>query len=110
MRDEMRRDSSLIPQPSSLILEPKPSVVGVYNDCAAALQASEQDLIHQRLLDLLLDQPGHVASPECSVVAVLGQPGASGLTKLEGDILRSELRSQLVDELVHHALDGLEAQ
>src|SRR6266849_9936634 len=102
--------SSLSPHPSSLIHEPKSRVVGVNDDRPTTLQGPEQDLIHQRLLDLLLDQPGHGASPECAVVAVLGEPGASGLTKLEGDVLRRELRAQLVDELVDHALDGLEAQ
>src|SRR5437773_10999888 len=110
MSDERPRDSSLIPQPSSLINEPKPRVVGVNNDRATDLKAPEQDSVHQRLLDLLLDQPGHGASPECAVVAVLGQPCASGLTKVERDVLRRELRSQLVDELVDHALDDLEAQ
>src|SRR5581483_7319350 len=91
-------------------VEPELGAIGVDNDLPPALQLPEEDLIDERLLDLLLDEAGHRTGAESAVVAVFRQPGASRFLQIERHVLRPELRAQFVDELVGHAFGGLEAE
>ena len=56
--------------------ELRPVRLDVDADRAARLQLAEQDLLGERLLDLVLDEPRHRARAELPVEAVLGEPAA----------------------------------
>ena len=58
--------------------EPQPRSAGldVDADHAAVVQLAEQDLLGERLLHLVLDEPRHRPRAQLPVEAVLGEPGA----------------------------------
>ena len=66
-------------------------------------ELTEQQLLGQRLLDLLLDQAAHRARAVQLVVALLGQPRLGRVVQADMNRPVRQLELQLEDELVHHA-------
>src|SRR5712691_5058239 len=58
---------------------------------AAVLELAEQDLVGERLLDVLLDQARHRPRPHLLVVAVGDQPVAGLVRELDGDVAVAEI-------------------
>src|SRR3546814_1089166 len=70
------------------------------SDLVTALhQLPEQQLIGQRLLDMLLDHPAERAGAIELVVAALGQPGAGLVGQRDGDIAVGERSEEHTSEL-----------
>jgi len=67
----------------------------------------KQHLVRQRLLDVLLDHPGHRPRAHLLVVAMLDQPGLGRLRQFDGDVAVGELRLELQHELLHHHADHI---
>src|SRR5215475_11002557 len=61
-------------------------------DVAAGLELTEQHLVGERLLDVLLDQAGHRPRAHLLVVAVRDQPLRRLVRELDGDVAVGELR------------------
>ncbi len=72
---------------------------------AAVLQPAEQHLVGERRLDLRLDDARHRPRAHRLVIAVVDQPGARLVGKLDRDVAVGELRLELQDELVDDARD-----
>src|SRR5688572_13741664 len=86
-------------------------IIGRVDDhVSASGQVPEENGVHERLLDLRLNETGHGAGAISLVVAVTREPRPPFGTKLESDVLWRELRLQLPDELVHHTLGHLERE
>ena len=97
--------------PSALEVEAEAvRVVDVDNDLATALEASEEHLVRQRILELLLDQAIQRPGTEDRVVALLGQTLSGRRAKLDRDLPLAKLRFELENELVDHALHHLGRQ
>src|SRR6478609_6712170 len=79
------------------------AILGAHDHVAAVLELAEQELVTERLLDLVLDQSAEGTCAVRFVVALLRQVGAGGLGELDGDLALCELVAELSDELVHHA-------
>src|SRR5581483_11599064 len=79
-------------------------------DLAAGLELAEEDLVGERPLDLVLDQPRHRARAEDRVVALARQPLARARRDRERDALLGELIVHFLDELVDDVENHLEAQ
>ena len=79
-----------------------PSPPAVTLTWSAAREPAEQQLLGERALDVLLDDPRHRAGAHESVEAVLGEPCARFLVHIEDHALFLELPFQLDDELVDH--------
>src|SRR5579872_3331060 len=62
---------------------------------AATLQLAEQDLVGERLLDVLLDHARHRPRTHLLVVAVLDQPGLGRVGQFDGDVAVGELCLEL---------------
>ena len=71
----------------------------------ALRQLAEQELVGERLLDLLLDQPRQRPGAVGRIVAVLGEPGPRRRAQPDGDVAVGELLLKLDDEFVDHPLD-----
>ena len=74
-------------------------------DRAAHRELAEQQFLGERPLDLFLDEPRHGARTHLRVVALLGQPATRIIVEQDRHALLLELRLDLDDELVDHALD-----
>ena len=72
---------------------------------AAILQPSKQDLVGERLLDVLLDHAGHRPRAHEFVVAAGDQPARRFLGQLDGDIAVAKLGLKLQHELLDHLRD-----
>src|SRR5947208_15426770 len=79
-------------------------------DAPAVAELPEEHLVGQYALDLRLDQARHRPRAEGLVVAALGEPAPRAGRELDGHAAGEELRIELGDELVHHALDRLGAE
>src|SRR5204863_3720018 len=64
----------------------------------------------QRLLDVLLDDAGEWPGAEQAVVALLGQPAAGTVGKLDEDLAVGQLNLELGHELVHHLAHAFGAE
>ena len=73
-------------------------------------QATEQQLLGQRLLDVVLDHAGHRPRTHLHIVATLGKPRAGFRLDHELDATGFELGLELEHELVDDALDNLALQ
>ena len=91
-------------------LERRRVVLDADVDLAAVRQLAEQQLLGERLLDLVLDQPRHRPRAHQLVVAALGQPGARVRIELDVHVLLGQLQLELEDELVDHPADRLGAE
>src|SRR6266540_7293930 len=72
--------------------DPQLRAVGlhVHADRPALVQLAEEDLLRERLLHLVLDEPRHRARAHLPVEAVLGEPHAAGGGELDADLLLGE--------------------
>ena len=77
---------------------------------AALGQLAEQDVVGQRLLDVLLDDAGQGPGAVELVEAVLGQPVGRLVAGLDGHVAVGQLGFQLQDELLHDLADDLLGQ
>src|SRR5207344_1614521 len=66
---------------------------------AAVLQRPEQDLLGERLLDVLLNDARQGPRAELVVIAALGEPLIGLRRELDGDVAVTELRLELEHEL-----------
>src|SRR5882672_12069231 len=73
-------------------------------------EASEQQFLGERLLDVLLDDAAERPRAEQRIVAALGEPFARLGTELDGDVAVGELLLELEDELVDDAPNGFRRQ
>src|SRR6185437_6590318 len=79
-------------------------------DDAALGQLAEQQLLGERLLDVLLDDAGQRTRAEQTIVALLREPFPRTLVELDGDVAIGKLLLELQDELVDDAADGIRRQ
>ncbi len=73
---------------------------------AAALELAEQDLVGQRLLDVVLDHARERTGAEGVVIALLAQPARGFRREFEGDVAVGELGFEFEHEFLDHAIDG----
>ena len=92
------------------VLEDQLAVLFVDADAAAVLELTEQNLVGQGFLDLVVDEAGHGAGAELGVVAALGEPAPGRGFELDGDLSLVQLGVELRDELVDDLLDDRRAQ
>src|SRR5581483_7688558 len=76
-------------------------------DHAALDQLAEEELLRERLLDMLLDDARERAGAEELVVALFAEPFARLDIELDRDVAVGELLLELENELVDDAADGL---
>ena len=74
---------------------------------AALGELAEQQLLGQRLLDVLLDHPAERARAHLVVVALVGQPLGRLGRQLDLDVAVHQLRLELQHELLDHLQDHL---
>ena len=76
-------------------------------DDAAVFQRTEQNLLGERLFDVLLDHAGKRTGAELVVIAAFGKPSVRLGRQLDGDVAVAELRFELEHELFDHLGDDL---
>src|ERR1700730_1898942 len=74
---------------------------------AALFQRAKQNLLGERLLDVLLDDARQRPGAELVVIAPLGEPRRCLRRQLDGDVAVAELRLELEHEFLHHLGDDL---
>ncbi len=76
---------------------------------AAILERAEQDLVGQRLLDVVLDDARQRPGAKRIVIALLAQPAGGFRRQVEGDVAVGQLGFQFQHEFLHHLVDGVAA-
>src|SRR5262249_50695966 len=86
--------------------EPKHDLVpfGVELDLAALLELAEEQLVAERALHLVLDQPIERSGAEIGVVSLGCQVIEGAIGEANSDVRFGEVRFQLADEFAHDAL------